>query len=311
MDHATLVDQDLALVEEALQQAIATDVDTLGAIGQHVASTPGKRLRPRVLLLSYRAGGGQDGAAAVPLAAAVELVHTASLIHDDVNDQSDLRRGRETVNARWGDTLALLAGDFVFARILSLVGGMGRGIIDLLAETCRTLVEGETLQAQAAGRTDVTEEAYLDIIRRKTAALFATSAQLGGTLAGGADPWIAGLREFGLCVGLAYQIRDDTLDLIGDREALGKPIASDVKQGHVSLAPIYWLARHPQAEAVWASRDPSRIAAALCDSGAIDYAHQTAREYTERGLAALAVLPNSPARAALADLAEMAGAWPA
>jgi len=218
---AMIAGEELDLVEDALRGAVASSVSLLSRASEHIIRSGGKRLRPRVVLLSYKAAGGKDISRAVPLAAAVELLHTASLIHDDINDRSDMRRGQATVNARWGDSLALLAGDFMFIRLLSLIAAFDSRVIRVLADSCTAIVEGETLQMLSLGDTGMTEETYLRIVGQKTASLFSACAELGGLLAGGAEQQVSALKDYGLKMGTAFQIRDDTLDLVGRRDRLG------------------------------------------------------------------------------------------
>jgi len=299
-----VTDEELDLVEDALQRAVLSDVGLLSRAGEHIVLSGGKRLRPRLVLLSFRAAGGEDISQAVPVAAAVELLHTASLVHDDINDRSDLRRGRTTVNARWGDNLALLAGDFLFIRLLNLIADFESRIIRVVADSCLALVEGETLQVLTLGDTQMTEETYLRIVGQKTASLFSACAELGGIMAGGAGQLVAALREYGYNLGVAFQIRDDTLDLVSRTETLGKPVASDLGQGKMSLATLFALRRSEKARELLASGDTGRAIQLLRDTGAIEYAMLRAREYSERARSALSVLAASDARQALVDLTD-------
>jgi octaprenyl-diphosphate synthase len=300
------IDADLAQVEELLQSALSSDVELLSMASAHIVHSGGKRLRPKVLLLSYQAAGGRDGSRAVPLAAAVELLHTASLIHDDINDQSDTRRGQPTINARWGDSLALLSGDFVFIKLLGLMPAFDSRIIRVLADACLAIVEGETLHVLNCEDAAMTEELYLEIVRRKTASLFSTCTELGGIVAEGTEQQISALRSYGLNLGLAFQIRDDALDVAGKSEHLGKPVGVDLEQGKMSLATLFALKRSERAREVLFSMDASQALELLRDIGALDYAMQKAREYSDSGKRALSTLPASEARAALYDLADFA-----
>ena len=298
--------EELDLVEDALRGAVASSVSLLSRASEHIIRSGGKRLRPRVVLLSYKAAGGKDISRAVPLAAAVELLHTASLIHDDINDRSDMRRGQATVNARWGDSLALLAGDFMFIRLLSLIAAFDSRVIRVLADSCTAIVEGETLQMLSLGDTGMTEETYLRIVGQKTASLFSACAELGGLLAGGAEQQVSALKDYGLKMGTAFQIRDDTLDLVGRRDRLGKPVASDLEQGKMSLATLFALKSSERAREVLFSNDAAQAIQLLRDTGALEYAMLKAREYSERAKEALSILPDSEAKAALFELADFA-----
>jgi octaprenyl-diphosphate synthase len=298
---------DLAQVEALLRATLTSDVPLLNAAGQHILGAGGKRLRPLIVLQACRALGGEHSVArALPLAAAVELLHTASLIHDDINDQSDTRRGRETINALWGRTAALLAGDFVFVKLLHLAAEAGAPSIRLLAWASESLVAGETLQLLATDAPVLSEEHYMRIIGLKTAALFAACGALGALAAAGSEEQVAALREYGYQFGLAYQMRDDLLDLAGDPEQLGKPVAADLAQGKRNLAVIWAMRQSDAASAAYQSRDTESLRQLLDDTGAIAYAMRRTQEHAARAKAALTILPQSPAREALSSLTDLA-----
>jgi geranylgeranyl pyrophosphate synthase len=304
--HGVITCEELALVEDALRRAVVSSVSLLSRAGEHIILSGGKRLRPRVALLSYRAAGGKDFAQVVPLAAALELVHTASLVHDDIADDSDLRRGQTTVNARWGRTVALLTGDFIFIRLLNLMATFDPRIVQGIAESCLALVEGEVQQMLSLGDTEITEEAYLGIVARKTGALFSACTELPAVLAGASMEQTAALGEYGRSLGTAFQIRDDTLDLISTRDELGKPVARDLRQGKMSLAPLFALRASERAGEVLFSTDTVQMVRFLYDVGAIDYAMHKAMQYASTAKQSLRSLPESEARAALLDLADFA-----
>jgi len=301
---SVVTDQELKLVEDALEQAVASGVSLLTEASGHIIGSGGKRLRPRVVLLSYKATGGNDIRAAVPVAATVELLHTASLVHDDIIDYSDLRRGEATINARWGDHVALLAGDFLFFKLLSLVAPFDSRAIEVLAGCCTEIVEGETLEMLWLGNTSMTEETYLAVISKKTASLFSACAELGAIQAGATPEQVAALREYGLDLGIAFQIRDDALDLVGKTDELGKPVGSDLKQGNMSLATLFAMRMSGEAEEIFRSRHVERGIQLLRETGALDYATQEARRYSERAKNALSNLPASEAKVALCELAD-------
>lgn len=293
-------------VEGALLRAIENDVEVLAQAGQHVVQAGGKRLRPRVVLLSYQAAGGRDLVRAVPLAVVTELLHTASLVHDDINDRSSMRRGQDSVNGRWGDGLALLVGDFVFVRALSMLAGYEARVIRGIADCCTAIIEGETLQMLSLGDLAVNQETYLEIVGKKTAALFAACAELGAVVAGATEVEIAACRQYGFNLGIAFQIRDDLLDVVGHSQTLGKPVASDLEQGKVSLASVCCMARSAQAVEAFCTGDRERMGHLLHETGALEYAMQQAHGYAERARKALRVLPESGAVDALCRLAGLA-----
>ena len=297
---------ELNLVERTLEQALASDIGLLQGASSHMLRSGGKRLRPTLVLLSFKAVGGQEISQAVPLAAAVELLHTASLVHDDINDQSNLRRGQATVNAQWGDSLALLVGDFIFVRLLQLIAGFDPRAIGVLADCCTSIVEGETLQMLHLRDLSLTEETYLRIVKLKTADLFTTCSELGAFMGGGPEEAIQALKEYGHCLGIAFQMRDDALDWVGTEADLGKPIASDLEQGKMSLATIYALQQSDRAKDVLFAGDQARALGLLREVGALDYATFKCNEYAQKAQDSLSVLPDSDAKQELLKLAEYA-----
>ncbi len=223
-------DQALQEADKLLKKIVDSDVDVLRDASRHILEAGGKRVRPRLTLLAYEAVGGKDLAEAVPVAAAVELVHTATLVHDDINDHGSLRRGRPTVNATWGRTFALLTGDFLFTKVYQLMAPYGK-LNEEFAQATVALVEGETLQAAAAKSGQLDRETYMRVIAKKTAVLFAMASKVGGMLGGGTPEQIEALNQYGFNIGLAFQIVDDILDLIADSKQLGKTAGIDVAQG--------------------------------------------------------------------------------
>jgi octaprenyl-diphosphate synthase len=297
---------ELNLVEHALRRATASDIELLDAASSHVIGSGGKRLRPTLVLLAYKAVSGKDIAQAVPLAASVELLHTASLVHDDINDRSNLRRGQATVNAQWGDSLALLVGDFIFVRLLQWMADFAPRAIRVLADSCTAIVEGETLQMLHLRDLSMSEETYVRIVTLKTAMLFSACSELGGFVGGGTEEQITALHEYGLNLGIAFQIRDDVLDWVGKQANLGKPTASDMEQGKMSLATIYALQQSDQAEKVLFSENGAHALRLLQDVGALDHAMRRCQEYSARAQEVLSVLPESEAKTELLRLADYA-----
>ncbi|HVO44294.1 MAG TPA: polyprenyl synthetase family protein [Aggregatilineales bacterium] len=222
--------QALQAVDERLATIMDTDVDVLRDASKHILEAGGKRVRPRLTLLAYEAAGGATLEDAVPVAAAVELVHTATLVHDDINDHGTLRRGRPTVNALWGRTFALLTGDYLFTKVYELMSPY-KDLNIVFAEATVALVEGETLQAAAAKSGKLDRETYMKVITKKTAALFAAACKLGALMAHATPMQVTALEQYGYNVGLAFQIVDDILDLIADSNQLGKTAGLDVHQG--------------------------------------------------------------------------------
>lgn len=229
-DIQDLVEVGLKATEELMLQTVNSEVVVLKDASQHILKAGGKRIRPRMTLLSYLAAGGEDVREVAAPAAAVELMHTASVVHDDINDHGVVRRGRPSVNAKWGRTFALLTGDFLFTAVYQLMAPYGEMNV-VLANAATALVEGETLQAWAVKNNEFTSENYMRIIALKTAALFQAAAEMGARAATDDEDVIEALRQYAYNVGLAFQIIDDILDIVGDEQTLGKTSGIDLEQG--------------------------------------------------------------------------------
>lgn len=294
-----LLDAGLSATERAMLEATDSDVDILHDASRHILRAGGKRIRPRLLLLSYLALGGRDIDQVAKPAAAVELMHTASVVHDDINDHGVLRRGRPSVNALWGRTFALLTGDFLFTAVYELMAPYHDLNIDL-AKAATGLVEGETLQASAVKNNAFTREAYMQIIALKTAALFRAAGSIGAKLAGANAAEIAALSNFGFNLGLAFQIVDDILDLVQDDAELGKTSGIDLGQGRGIAVALNDVNGNGKAPAV----DPMDvIRRKLTEGDTIAKARDQARRLVDSAIASLAALEETPAKAALRDLA--------
>lgn len=318
----TLTQEGLRAIDELLISAIDSEVELLNEASRHIISSGGKHLRPHVAMLSYLAAGGDDVMEAVSMAAAIEMVHTATLVHDDINDHALLRRGRPSVHARWGRTFALLTGDYMFAKVYELMAPYGPTYNMIMARACSQLVEGETLQAVAAKAGTIDRETYKRIVALKTASLFEGAARMGALLGGGDARTVEALAQYAYNLGIAFQLVDDILDVVGDPEALGKPIGTDLAQarGAFMTQPngktILTLQSSEDVGAVTAvatavaevdeleassavddTDDPiARMMAKLRTSGAIELARLQALEVIERARRALDDVPPSPAR---------------
>ena len=290
----------LAAVEGAMVDVTNSQVDVLRDASHHILNAGGKRVRPRLLLLSYLALGGTDLQYAAKPAAAVELMHTASVVHDDINDHGVIRRGRPSVNALWGRTFALLTGDFLFTAVYELMAAYGDLNIDL-AKAATALVEGETLQASAVKNNTFTREAYMQIIALKTAALFRSASGIGAKMAGATPTEVKLLSEFGFNIGLAFQIVDDILDLVADDSTLGKTSGIDIGQGRgvaVALGDGNGNGNSRPA-------DPMEvIKRKMLEGDTIEKARQQADFLVHSAIASLDSLDNSPAKAELIALAQ-------
>ena len=300
------LDKALASVDETLQSVVLSDVDVLQQASHHIISAGGKRLRPQVVFLSYLAAGGQDVFEAASLAAAIELVHTATLVHDDINDHSLTRRGRIAVHARWGRTFALLTGDYLFTKVYELMAPYGARHNTIMAAACVHLVEGETMQAAAAKAGTIDQETYKTIISRKTASLFEAAARMGALLATNDEAIIKTLGDYGRYLAMSFQIVDDVLDIIGDEETLGKPVGSDLLQGSGAFMAQNGRESPSIAAPADAEADPIKaMLSQLRDSGAVEVALAQAHQMAGRARRTLELLPASPARDEMANIVDL------
>ncbi len=292
-DTHSVIEEAMETVEAILLDVVNSDVTVLRDASRHILSAGGKRIRPRLVLLSYLATGGADVRDVAPIAAAIELVHTASVVHDDINDHGVVRRGRPSVNSIWGRTFALLTGDFLFTKVYELMAPYGELNVPF-AEATIALVEGETLQASAVKENNFSRQVYMDIIARKTAALFKAGATIGGKLGHADDAQLEALSQYGFNIGLAFQIIDDILDIIGDEHELGKTAGLDIKQGK-GFASVEKPTDEP---------DPMQtIKSKVMQGDRIDEARQQAEGLVDLAITALDVLPESIYKDGLIDLA--------
>ena len=305
---------DMAAVDRVLRESLASDVVLIRQVAEYIIAGGGKRLRPAVLLLAANACGYR-GEAHHTLAAVLEMIHSATLLHDDVVDESQLRRGHATANAEFGNAASVLVGDFLYSRAFQMmVEADEMRVMRILADTTNRIAEGEVLQLLNIHNPDVDEAAYLRVIERKTAVLFAAATRLGGLLGGLPAAQEEALAAFGLNLGYAFQIADDVLDYVSDAGTLGKNIGDDLAEGKATLPLIYAIERAAPEQAASLRRaietggldSLDNIVAAIRDSGAIERALATAQRYADAANAALDGLPDSDARDALRVLAQYA-----
>lgn len=284
---------DLARVEAALRTAVRTQDPFLGDVAAHLVSAGGKRLRPTLTLCASYASTAATRAsdAAVTGAVAVELVHLGSLYHDDVIDEAETRRGVPSVNARWSNIVAILAGDFLLARASALAASLGAEVAGLLAATIGELCRGQVLELQHLFDLERSEDGYESTIEGKTAALFATSCRIGAMVSGVPDPTLDALTRFGRHLGMCFQIVDDVLDLTADEAALGKPAGQDLVEGVYTLPVIYALRESPELRVALGRpieleqlAEVRRVASA---NGAVDAALDVARDHAVKAREAL------------------------
>lgn len=313
-DILTLADHDRQAVDQLIAKRLASDVVLVNQIGHHIIHGGGKRLRPLLHVLSARAAGYR-GNHHITLAVVIEFIHTATLLHDDVIDESGLRRGRETAHRIWGNAASVLVGDFLYSRSFQLMVELDRlEVMRILADTTNTIAEGEVLQLMQMGNIDLTEQDYFRVISDKTACLFAASARLGGVIADQPPETCERLASFGQYLGQAFQIADDVLDYQADGDQLGKNLGDDLAEGKVTLPLILALkqAGPNDAEtlrAIISAKDPEglvEVQRILQATGALEQSLDQARSLAQKAGTLLAVLPDSPQKAALEVLSRYA-----
>ena len=309
-----LVRSDLAKVEEEFCLQSVSSVETISEIAQYLQGGGGKRLRPALVLLSSKLCGYQNYPA-IRLGAVVELIHTATLVHDDIIDGAETRRGRPSANRRWGNHMSVLAGDWLYMQAFNAaLAERNFKILDLLIGVTQVMVEGELLQLTHLHKLDVTEEDYLELADRKTACLFSTCLRLGAILAGRSEEEEAKLGDFGTNLGLAFQLIDDILDFTSSEEILGKPIGGDLREGKITLPLIYLLHKCSAAEAQKVSQvldEGSYESVPFTDImdlieryGTLDAAREKAWGFAETAKNSLDIFPDSQYKDALRSLAE-------
>ena len=309
-----VVADDFAAVDGIIRKQLVSHVPLVEKIGDYIISAGGKRLRPLLVLLAGKALG-KSGEDLQLLAATIEFLHTSTLLHDDVVDKSDMRRGRSTANAQWGNAPSVLVGDFLYARSFEMMVTLGSmEVMKIISQATRVIAEGEVLQLSKVRDASTTEETYMQVIRGKTAMLFEASTHSAAALAQAPTEQAKALQTFGDALGIAFQLVDDLLDYQGDAATLGKNVGDDLAEGKPTLPLIYTMREGSpeQAKLVRTAiqkggiEDLESIRQAVKDSGALAYTARLAQEYAERAINALKVLPDSEYRDALEELTRFA-----
>ena len=310
----TLAAPDMDAVDALIRRRLSSDVVLINQIADHIISAGGKRLRPMLVMLAGHAVG-QAGPEHHQLAAIIEFIHTSTLLHDDVVDESSLRRGRSTANALWGNAPSVLVGDFLYSRSFQLMVELDRmPVMRILADTTNRIAEGEVLQLLHVHNPDTDEAAYLRVIERKTAVLFAAATRLGAMLAGADEATAQRLHDYGLNLGYAFQIADDVLDYASDAETLGKNLGDDLAEGKATL-PLIHAIRHAdpatagRLRAAIETGDNAALPAvieAIHATGGLDYSRRRALDYAQRAGTALDGLADNDYVAALRGLSAYA-----
>ena len=304
----------MAAVDAVLRTSLASEVALIRQVAEYIVGGGGKRLRPTLLLLVAGACGYR-GTDHHVLAAVVEMIHTATLLHDDVVDESSMRRGRSTANSVFGNAASVLVGDFLYSRAFQLMVGTGRmRVLEILSDATNVIAEGEVLQLMNAGNADIDEDVYVGVIQRKTAKLFEAAARLGAVLGGADRAREDALADYGMHLGTAFQIQDDVLDYDGDAATIGKNLGDDLAEGKMTLPLIRALARAPAHEATavreliaaGGTRDFASVHALIADTDALAYTRQRAADEASAAARCLAGLPPSPQAQSLLQLSTFA-----
>ena len=311
---ASLVGADLELVEAEIRHELGSPVALIQEMGGYIAGAGGKRLRPILLLLGARLAGYR-GPRSVRLACVVELLHTATLIHDDVVDQAPLRRGRPSANAQWGDDAAVLVGDHLYSKSFAmLVRDNDRAVMETLARSTVSMTEAEVFQLQLKRRGVTTEADYLRVITQKTASFISACCSIGGLLGGLPAARVEDLTRYGLNIGIAFQISDDSLDFVADQDHLGKAVGADLREGKRTLPLIAMLERATPTEAARIqsllkrpaldAEEIDEIRRCVVDHAGVEYALARAHQHAQAAKGDLAAFPPSEEREILALIAD-------
>lgn len=305
------IHSDMQAVDRLIRDSLSSDVVLINQLGEHIIASGGKRLRPALALLAARALG-YTGEAHYKLAAIIEFIHTATLLHDDVVDHSELRRGNPTANALWGNEASVLTGDFLYSRAFQLMVELdSMAVLDVLANTTNIIAEGEVLQLMNSFNPDITEQVYDDVIERKTAVLFAAAMRCGALISGASETQTDALANFGRQLGFTFQLIDDCLDYRADSKDTGKNLGDDLADGKTTLPIIVALQRanaDDQAVLREAIRNGdrsqlNRVISIIADSDSIAYTSRRADAATAAAVESLEVLEPSPYKTAMLELA--------
>ncbi|TOY93322.1 octaprenyl diphosphate synthase [Vibrio fluvialis] len=311
----TLTANDMAKVNETIQAQLNSDVSLINQLGFYIVSGGGKRLRPLLAVLSAKALGYQ-GKGHTLAAAFIEFIHTATLLHDDVVDESDMRRGKATANAAFGNAASVLVGDFIYTRSFQMMTELGSmKILKVMSDSVNVIAEGEVQQLMNCNDPDTTEESYMQVIYSKTARLFEAATQIGAILTDSPQEIETALQNYGKYLGTAFQLIDDVMDYTADGEEMGKNVGDDLAEGKPTL-PLLYAMRHgnPQQaamirEAIEKANGMERleeILAAMQETGSLEYTIAKANEEADKAITELAILPESEYKEALVALAHMA-----
>ena len=308
----TLTDDDMQDVDLVIQQRLASDVVLVNQLSHYIVNSGGKRLRPLLSIIASRAYG-YEGQFHFTLAAIIEFIHTATLLHDDVVDESDLRRGRETANALFGNAASVLVGDFLYSRAFEMMVEVeSMKVMQILAETTNIIAEGEVMQLMNCHDADTTEQRYLDVIHAKTAKLFEAATRLGAVISHRPEVEEQAMARYGMHLGTAFQLIDDVLDYSSSSKEMGKNVGDDLAEGKPTLPLIYAMRNGTEQQATVVRKAIEQggleyidqVMEAIAATGAIAYTEQTAKKESELAIRQLVHLPDSPYKEALIGLAK-------
>ncbi|MDD2320015.1 MAG: polyprenyl synthetase family protein [Geobacteraceae bacterium] len=309
-----LIETELKDVELQFRKDLESDVFLIRKVGEYVLSSGGKRIRPALLLLSAKLCG-YEGQRHISLASVIEFIHTATLLHDDVVDNASLRRGLASANTLWGNEASVLVGDYLFSKSFSLMVEVGDlDILRVISGATTIIAQGEVLQLVSMSDLEMTEERYVEVVKSKTAVLLATACQAGAILGKASPEQETALREFGMDLGTAFQVIDDTLDYVSSEEQFGKSIGHDLEEGKITLPLIHTLQHCSKSERqeiadvissdTLKDEDFRKVVSLVNSYGGIEYAVQKALDYVRRGKDRLKLFPDSPGKLALCSLAD-------
>jgi len=304
---------ELILVEQEFERQAQSNIQVIAYIGEYLRRSGGKRVRPALTILSsYAVGGDGSNQSSIRMATVMEFLHTATLVHDDIIDKAETRRNRPSINSEFGNQTAVLMGDWLYMSAFETsLAERSLPILDILTAVTRRMTEGELLQLTLLGRTDISEDQYFDVIARKTAYLFSACCEIGALVGRAAPEQQAMLRDYGMNLGIAFQLIDDLLDFTSTEDVLGKPAGADLVEGKVSLPLLLLLQRHPEmrrplqtviSEGGYHSVSRQSVLDALAETGALALARERAIEYAEAARASLDGFDHSPYAQALSAI---------
>ncbi len=283
------ISEELERVEQRIAECLKSNEPLLTEIASYIIRSGGKRIRPVITLLAFYAAGGKEPSEAIEFASAIELIHNATLVHDDINDGGTFRRGMESAYKKFGVGTSLVAGDYLFARGFEIGGRFSDKVVRVTARACVNLAEGEIRQMRNLRNVDLSAEEYIDTVIMKTAIPMSSGPEVGAILGGGTDAQVEAIANYGVNLGICFQIIDDILDVIGTEDVLGKPVGTDIREGYVTLVPIFALSNgSEEADALRAilrkeektEPDVAEALRLIKESGAVEQAREAAGEYS-------------------------------